>query len=72
MGSVSEVKQTKTKQVTLPHKEVVKTSPVPVENISLSVLGKELMKLENCIEIETPETFRQPSSALFGFIQTVL
>lgn len=40
-------------------------------HLVLFVLGKELMKLEKYVEIETPEPFRQPSLALFGFSSTV-
>lgn len=52
-----------------PNKEMVNTSTVRLRTFSLFVLEKELMKLENCIEIETPETFRQPSSALFDLFK---
>ena len=54
------------------HKEKLNTSALPQEQLVLFVLGKELMKLESCTEIEAQETIRQPSLVLLGFVQTVL
>lgn len=54
------------------HKEKLNTGALPQEQLVLFVLGKELMKLESCTEIEAQETVHQPSLALFGFVQRVL
>ena len=57
------------RKTTLLHKEKLNTSALPQDQLVLFVLGKELMKLESCTEIDAQETVRQPSLALLGFCQ---